>query len=45
MYLRELEQEINTIKQRNKRDELDKKWETRGTKKFYNFEYKLSHMG
>ncbi len=33
MDLRELEQEINTIKQRNKRVELDKKWETSGTRK------------
>lgn len=35
MDLRELEQEINTIKQRNKRVELDKKWETSGTRKIY----------
>ena len=33
MDLRELEQEINVIKQRNKRVELDKKWETRFFKK------------
>ncbi len=33
MDLRELEQEINTIKQRNKRVELDKKWETSGIRK------------
>ncbi len=30
----ELENEINEIKQRNKRVELDKKWETSGTRKF-----------
>ena len=28
-----LEQEINKIKERNKRVELDKKWETSGTRK------------
>ena len=33
MDLKELEQEINDIKQRNKRVELDKKWETSGTRK------------
>ena len=33
MDLKELEQEINTIKQRNKRVELDKKWETSGIRK------------
>ena len=33
MDLKELEQEINIIKQRNKRVELDKKWETSGTRK------------
>lgn len=33
MDLRELEQEINTIKQRNKRVELDKRWETSGIRK------------
>lgn len=33
MDLRELEQEINTIKQRNKRVELDKKRETSGIRK------------
>ena len=33
MDLKELEQERNTIKQRNKRVELDKKWETSGIRK------------
>ncbi len=33
MNLNEIEQEINVIKQRNKRVELDKKWETSGTRK------------
>lgn len=33
MDLKELEQEINIIKQRNKRVELDKKWETSATRK------------
>lgn len=33
MDLKDLEQEINAIKQRNKRVELDKKWETSGTRK------------
>ncbi len=33
MDLKELEQEINGIKQRNKRVELDKKWETSVTRK------------
>lgn len=33
MDLKELEQKINIIKQRNKRVELDKKWETSGTRK------------
>ena len=30
-----LEQEINKIKERNKRVELDKKWETSGTRKIF----------
>ncbi len=33
MEQKDLEQEINIIKQRNKRVELDKKWETSGTRK------------
>lgn len=33
MDLKKLEQEINDIKQRNKRVELDKKWETCWTRK------------
>ena len=33
MNLKELEQEINGIRQRNKRVELDKKWETSVTRK------------
>lgn len=33
MNLEELEQEIKTIKERNKRVELDKKWETSWTRK------------
>ena len=33
MDLKDLEQEINDIKKRNKRVELDKKWETSGTRK------------
>ena len=33
MNLEELEQEIETIKERNKRVELDKKWETSTTRK------------
>ncbi len=33
MDLKELEQEIKIIKQRNKRVELDKKWETSATRK------------
>lgn len=33
MNLEELEREIKTIKERNKRVELDKKWETSGTRK------------
>ena len=33
MNIEELEQEIKTIKERNKRVELDKKWETSTTRK------------
>lgn len=33
MEQKELEKEINNIKNRNKRVELDKKWETSGTRK------------
>lgn len=33
MNLKELDQEIKIIKQRNKRVELDKKWETSATRK------------
>ena len=33
MELKELEKEIDNIKTRNKRVELDKKWETSGTRK------------
>ena len=33
MNLEELEQEIKAIKERNKRVELDKKWETSATRK------------
>ena len=33
MELKEIEQEIQKIKQRNKRVELDKKWETSWTRK------------
>lgn len=33
MDLKEIEQEIENIKIRNKRVELDKKWETRSCKK------------
>ena len=33
MELKEIEQEINQIKERNKRVELDKKWETSWTRK------------
>lgn len=33
MEIKEIEQEINQIKERNKRVELDKKWETSWTRK------------
>jgi len=33
MEIKEIEQEINNIKKRNKRVELDKKWETSWTRK------------
>lgn len=33
MDIKEVEQEVNNIKKRNKRVELDKKWETSWTRK------------